>query len=274
MKRLFVTNVSELFAEISQLEQVASTSPPDGELAKPWRYYVANIMFKGYLFCADLGLTESVAAAARLDKNLREDQSFKNQELLWKLNNLRELMESEMNKRLYLSVSEKIDSYYAKEHPFGFEVFSAFPSARFDISQAGTCLACGCNTAAAFHLMRAAEIGLWELGRDRQVSSAQNQKIEFMEWGKIIGELEEAIQAIKQWPNSPLKEDAHKFYNHALVEIRAFNDGWRRHTAHVRTTQKALDEDEALALWGHVNRFLSELSGKITEGNHTPLIWT
>ena len=38
----------------------------------------------------------------------------------------------------------------------------------------------------------------------------------------MIRQLEDAVKAIQQWPNSHLKEDAHKLYNGALVELRAF----------------------------------------------------
>lgn len=175
--------------------------------------------------------------------------------------------------RKFVSVLPDRAKYLGQEEPFGKQVYDAFPSARFDITEAGNCLACGINSAAGFHLMRAAEIGLWELGMDRQIPLAQAGKIEFSEWGIIIRELEAAVQAITQWPNCPTKEDAHKFYNSALVEIRAFNDGWRRHLAHVRKTQVPLHDDEALALWGHVERFFKNISTKISEGIYTALIW-
>jgi hypothetical protein len=38
-----------------------------------------------------------------------------------------------------------MNRYYKAERPFGDAVFDAFPSARFDIPEAGTCLAVGCN---------------------------------------------------------------------------------------------------------------------------------
>jgi hypothetical protein len=37
--------------------------------------------------------------------------------------------------------------------------------------------------------MRVAEVGLWELGRDRQIPLAQSAKIEFTEWGNRAGTL-------------------------------------------------------------------------------------
>jgi len=193
-------------------------------------------------------------------------------EVRFRLKDLLALIESEMKKQLFFHIPEAVGKFYKKERPMGDAVYDAFGRSRFDVTEAGTCLACGCNVASAFHLMRAAEVALWELGRDRQIPLAKSGKIEFAEWGLIIRELEDALKAIQQWPNSHKKEEAHKFYNSAVFEIRAFNDGWRRHAAHVRP-QPAMEVDEALALWGHVSRFLEILATKISEGNYTPLVW-
>jgi hypothetical protein len=187
--------------------------------------------------------------------------------------NLLSEMTRDVFKNVFVHVKGESQRYANKEFPFGEDVAEAFPSATNDLYEAGNCLAVECNTAAGFHLMRAAEVALWELGRDRQIPLAVAGKIEFAEWGKIIGELEIAVTAIQQWPNSSTKEDAHKFYNAAVVEIRAFNDGWRRHSAHPRPHMPKMELDEALALWGHVFRFMNKLAPKIGERYRTSLIW-
>ncbi len=176
-------------------------------------------------------------------------------------------------KHKFIQVPNQVKQYVQQDHPFGQTVSKHFPSAVSDLIAAGNCLGVGCYPASAFHLMRAAEVGLWELGRDRKIPLAVSGKIEFTEWGKIIGELEESVKLIQQWPNSALKEEAHKFYNSAVVEIRAFNDGWRRHSAHARPYMPTMEIDEAVALWGHVFRFLNVLASKISEGGYTPLVW-
>jgi hypothetical protein len=230
-------------------------------------------------FCRKTSLVESETCAIRIQTEWWPGYPSSNatnvltNALQLSFQHLRELMESEMRKQLFFGMTSDLSKYYDRERPLGDEVYNAFPTARFDVTKAGTCLACSCNVAAAFHLMRAAEIGLWELGRDRQIPLAQSGKIEFSEWGTIIRELEDAVKAIQQWPNSRTKEDAHKFYNSALFQIRAFNDGWRRHTAHVRPAQPEMKDKEAFALWEHVSTCLTTLSTKISEGSYTPLIW-
>lgn len=226
------------------------------------------------LVCSNLSLNQSRLLAFHLQTMLEHHSSPRTfLEVAGHWDSLKESIANEALARSYLEVPQALYKYVDQEKPLGDAVYDAFPSSRTDLSQAGNCLAYGCNTAAAFHLMRAAEIGLWELGRDRQIPLAKGSTIEFTDWGKIIRELESAVKDIQQWPNSEKKEDAHKFYNTALMEIRGFNDGWRRHIAHVRLHQPAMQDDEALALWGHVARFLSTLATKISEGSYTQLEW-
>lgn len=258
------------FALMVKIEEIASVRDPSERVPESRMSDIPTLLLAADQICEDANLPESKALIYRLRRDLKDPVTFS--ELRHSLKQLRELIVNEMGKRLFLSVSEGLRDYYAHEKPMGSPVYTAFPSARFDITQAGNCLACGCNVASAFHLMRAAEVALRELGRDRQIPLAKSGKIDFAEWGSIIRELEDAVMVIQQWTNRHSKEAAHKFYNSALVEIRSFNDGWRRHAAHVRPDPVMYD-DEALALWGHVFRFMNTLAATISEGNYTLLVW-
>lgn len=238
-----------------------------------------NVVLQTEEFCRQNTLVESRECAVRLRDQWwrgylaqKDPPQIDFDGLRVTLKHLRELMESEMRKQLFFGMTSDLSKYYNKERPMGDDIYKAFPRSQFDIAEAGTCLACSCNVASAFHLMRATEVGLWELGRDRQIPLAQSGKIEFTEWGHIIRELEDSVKAIQQWSASAKKEEAHKFYNSALAEVRSFNDGWRRHAAHNRP-HSVMHNDEALALWGHVFRFLTTLATKIQDGKYTPLVW-
>jgi len=216
-------------------------------------------------------LPETMDFISRFESDL-DYEKIRGSEVFASIRELKLLMENELSKRIVLVVDPALNSYFKADRPLGDAMFDGFPSARFDLSEAGTCLACGTNVAATFHLMRAVEVGMRELGRDRQIPCAQDGSIEFQEWGRIIGQLESATKEIQQWTKSQQKEEAHKFYNAALWELRSFNDGWRRHAAHVRPAPE-MHQDEALALLGHVSRFFQRLATKISEGNYTPLRW-
>jgi hypothetical protein len=68
--------------------------------------------------------------------------------------------------RVSVHVPKMIASYYEHPHLFGRDVNRHFPSAKFDIREAGSCLALGRNTACVYHLARAAQIPLRCLCRD------------------------------------------------------------------------------------------------------------
>jgi hypothetical protein len=223
--------------------------------------------------CSQIGLSRATHYAKDILYQFNMRRDWTNRQIVTLLRELDKHIRWDMEREMFMYVPPASAKYYNLKEPLGHEVHDAFPSAQFDLQQAGNCLACGAYTASGLHLMRASEVALWELGRDRQIPLSKSGKIEFSEWGVIIGELEPAVEAIQQWSNSAAKEDAHKFYNRALVEIRSFNDGIRRHLAHVRKQQIPIEEDEALANWGHVSRFMKGIAGKIGEGKYTDLVW-
>jgi hypothetical protein len=183
-------------------------------------------------------------------------------------------MLSELTKRNLFIAPENRLSYYNNDRLFGNEVYNAFPSARMDIKEAGNCWLFGRNNAVVYHLMCAAEFGLRALANDRDVQLTKNcapLPLELAQWGELINGLEQKIALIKRWGNTILREEAFVFYNNALREARSFNDGVRRHAFHGRA--EIYQDDETLALFGHVKRFMQGLATKISESARTPEIW-
>jgi hypothetical protein len=275
VKQIIATNISSVFAQLAQLAQVTSTSPQDENVPVEFlRGRIGVFVLQATLVCAELNLAESLGAARRLQADVNGDAPVSNQELLWKLESLRVLMESEMGKQLYFRVEERVTRYVNRRDAFGAEVKTAFPSIEIDLVEAGNCIAFGCNAAAILHLMKVAEIGMWELGRDRQIPVAKSGTITCCEWGDIINQLEAALKVIQgTWPKSPSKSEAQTFYNHAIEELRAFNGGYRRDAAHARPGMLPPTPEDALAAWGHVERFMRVLATKIGEGTYTSLVW-
>jgi hypothetical protein len=201
------------------------------------------------------------------------------------------LMKSEMRKRLFFVVDPDKRQYFKEfdlrpqsifgdkivlplSH-FGQGVDSAFPSAHLNILEAGNALVFGLNNAAVYHLMRITEVGLRALAWDRRVVPRNKAgtpiPLELAEWGNLIGGIEVKVKAIQNWRAKLTRENAHQFYNRLLVEIRAFNDGWRRHVMHSRSHN--YEDAEAIALWGHVMRFMQTMAIHITESKRTPMVW-
>jgi hypothetical protein len=226
-------------------------------------------------FGAQAGLVESLAFVERFKAHLA-NKNMNYIEFQMQLCDLLDLINSEMEKILFLSIPARAREIFDKEKNFGERVYNAFPSARMDIQEAGSCLASERYNGAVYHLCCAAEVGLRALAHDRRVT-VTNMKgnplpLEFAQWGKIIEDLRKKVDQIGSWKAGKIRDAAHIFYNNALVEVQAFNDGYRRHVMHSRN--KKYGETEALGLYVNIKRFLETLSEKISEGKRTPIKWT
>jgi hypothetical protein len=160
---------------------------------------------------------------------------------------------------------------------FGSAVSGAFNSAMPDIEEAGNCLAAECNTAAVFHLMRTAEIGLRAVAKDRN-ASFQNKPLDQQEWGTILGFLDGCIAQLRQdaianWPAPEIKDVQIRFYSEVVAELRGFNEAWRKHLSHARE-DGIYDRDYASSVFKHVKNFMQKLATKISENTTTPKYWT
>jgi hypothetical protein len=164
------------------------------------------------------------------------------------------------------------------DHPHGFgkEVHEAFPAARDDIREALNCLAAECSTAAVFHAMRVAEIGLRVLGYDREVQIFKNRAtlleipIALATWDQVLKELEEAERAIQNYPQTLAREEQFEFYHGAMMQIRRFKNVFRNNIMH---TRESYDRGQAQNAVDQVRDFMVILSSKLKEGERTPAIW-
>jgi hypothetical protein len=103
---------------------------------------------------------------------------------------------ADLDEQQYLRVLRDHTSFIDNDELFGSRVGKAFSSASQDIREAGNCLAADCNTAAVFHLMRAAEVAMRALARDRDVEF-KDKPIEHKEWGQILPNLESKVTELR-----------------------------------------------------------------------------
>jgi len=186
-------------------------------------------------------------------------------------------IESELEKRVFLWVRPNCTTLVDNNQAFGKAVANAFPSAKDDIKEAGNCLAADCGTAAVFHLMRAAEVALRTLGRDRRVTFPKGD-ISQKQWGEILNKLHGEIGDLvkrdaKNWPDDAVREAQIRFYQEALVMFNAFNDVWRRHVAHAHEGAM-YDVSRAISVWNHTKRFMDQLATKLSETSLGAEYWT
>lgn len=192
------------------------------------------------------------------------------------LNSLKYNFVKGLNGRNFITITEDRIDYLDGKSLFGDAVSEAFPSADKDIVEAGNCLAVECNTAAVFHLMRAAEFALRALAIDRNITF-KDKPLDEKEWGQILSALEGKlgelrIQARSSWSDPKARDAQIRFYNEVIQELRSFNDAWRRHASHA-DSMAFYDRNSALGIFEHVRTFMQKLSGKISETSVTPEYW-
>jgi len=160
---------------------------------------------------------------------------------------------------------------------FGDSVRASFYSAVADMEEAGNCLAAENNTAAVFHLMRVAEVGLRTLAKDRN-AIFKNKPTDQQEWGTILQFLDGHIKQLREeslskWDDPRVKDIQLRFYAEVISELRGFNEAWRRHLSHARE-DAFYDRDYASSVLRHVKAFMQKLAGKIGQDKSTPVYWT
>lgn len=182
----------------------------------------------------------------------------------------------ELQRRKFVYVAPPNDQYFEQDRLFGDAVHLQFPSARFDLKEAGNALSVELYTACVFHLMRVAELGMRALAYDRRITKLPRKKdapVDMGTWEEIIKELEEQADKIANWPNKKgkIKVQAQEFYNSLNAEFRGFKDAWRNHIAHKR---RNYTREDAISVLSHVKRLMCLLSTRISESERTPLVWT
>jgi hypothetical protein len=164
--------------------------------------------------------------------------------------------------KLYVIEATK-SSYFEPVKPhFGDEVEQNFPTAVFEIEEAGRCFALSRHTASVFHLMRTMEVGIRAVARC--LSIPDPLKAADKNWGSILRDVKLGLEErggntpAKTWANSTDKQ----FFEMAFASLDAVRSGWRNSTMHVES--KYTDE-EAEHIFGAVKGFMRKLASRMDE---------
>jgi hypothetical protein len=212
--------------------------------------------------CEKLSLLGSFDELNALQAELEMGQIKSPEGLDARVNGIINLVRKELFKTCFGFIPTQKVEYFKKDNAFGPAVSLSLPSAAVEIKEAGTCLAGDLNTAAIFHLMRAAEIGLRALARHLKVSFPRRGGIEYAEWGRILDGIENKVDLIRQRPRSQKKTEDLEFYSGVLGEFYAFKDVWRNNVMH---TRRDYNETDAFAVYQHVRGFLQRLAERVQE---------
>lgn len=174
---------------------------------------------------------------------------------------LRRVISGEIRERTFAFIPTNKAIYFEKDSLFGESVNQSFPSAAIHIKSAGNCLAADLHTAAVYHLMCVAELGLRALAKCLHVSKVKKtMPIELGTWEDIISALEVKVNG--RFPRTRKGQQDSDFYKSAFIEYRAFKDFWRNKVMHSRVQYGGHD---ALSAFEHVRAFMQRLAQRVSE---------
>jgi hypothetical protein len=178
------------------------------------------------------------------------------QQLLNELTVLRESIEADLEKRMFLFIpAKKAELINEMTETWG-DIWKVLPDAKFDTQQAIGCLAMELDTAAVFHFMRAAEHGLRYLARKLRVALTHKGKphpIEYADWEKVIDAVKAKIAATRQLPIGSARQEKLTRLSDAADHCTFMKDIWRNTVSHARKPYKS---SEAMTAMGRVRDFM------------------
>ena len=204
--------------------------------------------------CSKSGLTGGPAATAlarRIEKNDKQIVAT----LGGQISALRNEIVRGVDSLVYLEIPASDIAFFEPSGPlFGDKVHQSFKSSRYDIAEAGKCLALDRSTAAVMHLMRALEPALLAMAKEVNHFPALDV------WGKIIEEIQNRINP----KHASYINDRSKriFLSPAAVQFQHFKDAWRDHAMHAR---EKYTPEEARTAYRAVEAFMTHLAKRIKE---------
>jgi hypothetical protein len=176
---------------------------------------------------------------------------------------------NELASRKFVMIDKEKSKFLEQKNLFGKQVNKAFPLAKDEIRAAGNCLAMDFNTAAVFHLMRVAELGMRALARHLKVKAKKNA-IDTAGWTEIIKHIGDATAA--RWQKLPKAKPARrkavaflKLCEVSADELNVFKEVWRNNVMHAGLPN---NEHEAHGVYIRVRDFMQRLSTQVLEANN------
>ena len=152
------------------------------------------------------------------------------------------------------------ETYLLNAHRlFGQEVADKYPSAEYDIAEAGRALAMHRSTACVFHLCRVMEHGLRALGKslnDPKLAASRNPT-----WNTVLVRCRQELEKEKT-KRSPEWRKHDTFHSGAYTHLLGVKEAWRNPTMHIASKYT---EEEAQDIYDHVRRFMGHLATVLSE---------
>jgi hypothetical protein len=202
----------------------------------------------------------AVAIARSLEPDAQGDSHWGAEMMEASIWAIRRAILSEMRTIRFARIPRNKGAWFGQNELFGGRVHLVFPLARDDIREAGNCLALGLDTAAVFHLMRAAEHGARHVARSLGLGKLKGKKptpVEHATWDKIARQIAAKIEVEHKKSPSTARANRLNHWSEMSAHVLAFKDAWRDDIMHSR---KTYNEFEATNILVHVRGFMQRVA--------------
>jgi hypothetical protein len=218
--------------------------------------------------CRLLEMEGTLAKLARFESAL--EYTLTPQDYRVHMQTIHETIEDELKRRSVYYI-KRGKAEIVKQIPGDWkQTLSSFRKAEPEIKAAAMCYATDNSTAAVFHLMRVAELGLRGLARERAVVLDKNRPIEWADWEELLKAVRKKVDTLNGKPRGNARGRAVEFYSGVLGEFGAFKDVYRNNVMHMRVSY---DENQAMSVMNHVREFMERLSGRVDENQKRQIAW-
>ena len=236
-----------LYALIAKVVEIAQTA--SGEPGEKVKASLDKPLAELEELCEALGLKVAIQKVGTIRANLKETD-LKKSDMASDFKGLEEIIAYEIKSHLFLYIEPGKVRFYSSLHLFGEEVSDQFPSAIFDIEEAGKCLALNRGTACVYHLMRVLEIGLYALGNNLGIEKMGKN------WHNAIEQIESVIRDL------PKGNERKRAYSEIATHFMHVKEAWRNRTAHIG---QVYTDEKAEQIFENVRGFTQILATRLSE---------
>lgn len=163
----------------------------------------------------------------------------------------RQLIERELEGRLFLYVSQNRVVYWSEEALFGKKVQRSFKKVVDDMVEAGKCIAVGRFTACVFHLTRIVEEGAKKFAKKHFPGLNIPHKATLGAIAKLISD-----EVVKIPSKTPQETEKKQEFSRIADLLSHFTEGWRNKTNHGGLSY---NEEQAILLFNNARQFMQRL---------------
>jgi len=195
----------------------------DAQQIQDTKTKVKNVLEKIRRLCIRSGLNNAMGPELKRFRTALKSEAF--EQIAQRCDHLRNRVLDELANEFYFQVDRQEVQFYGHTELFGEAVAKKFKRAAADIENAGNCLALQQPTACVFHLMRAMEIAVRQLGRRLKVTIMPQTT-----WRQMTGQMDLIIKKM------PAATDAQKGKRNNLeaasINLHHVGSALRNNTMH------------------------------------------